>query len=781
MDWRTGTAVDGRARWVTLLRGGLAAAVVAALALAVVVSRASEGSASLSATSGSAGYTGVAPFRLLDTRIGLGAPRAAIGPGGGIDVQITGVGGLPATGIGAVVLNVTATEPTSAGFLTVYPSGAALPMASNLNMVPGLTVANVVIATIGAGGKIRIFNNAGYTQVIADVSGWFADGSYYHALTPSRLLDTRTGLGSPVGPLGQGQKLDLQVAGRGGVPASGAVAVALNLTGTGATTSTYITMYPGPDLPTASNLNLVPGQTAAVQVVEKVGAAGLVSLYNNGGSTHLIVDVAGWFAANGQYTPLTPARVLDTRNGPFVGGIGASAAILVTGCVGMSIGVPKGASSVVLSVTAVSARVPGFLTVYPSGGQLPNSSNLNFTAGATVSNLVITKVGPDGYIVLHNANDYTDVIVDVLGWFSADNDPAFNNRAVTAWGVGFHGELGDATTPTTPSAPVRVAGLSGVTSVAGGYSTTYAVKPDGTAWVWGTGDFGELGNGVYGTRECSPVQIPGLSNVVSVAAGGWTGYAVKKDGSAWAWGRGDSGQLGSAGPNSATPTQISGLSGIVAVASRLYTTYAVKADGTVWAWGRGTLGQLGNGTTTAVNPTPVQVTGLTGVTAIASGNGTGYALKNDGTVWSWGYNHSGELGNGSTANTNTPVQVTGLAGVTAIAAGANNGYALKADGTVWAWGAGNHGQLGDGTTTPAGVTAVRVGLPSGIIGIGSARFTGYAFDASGAVWGWGDGDQGQLGPTTTVFATNPLRVADVPSVVAVTGGGYASYAITNGS
>ncbi|MBF0487187.1 MAG: hypothetical protein HQK98_03415, partial [Nitrospirae bacterium] len=150
--------------------------------------------------------------------------------------------------------------------------------------------------------------------------------------------------------------------------------------------------------------------------------------------------------------------------------------------------------------------------------------------------------------------------------------------------------------------------------------------------------------------------------------------------------------------DSNTPVQVSGLTGVTAVAGGFEHTIALTGDGTVWAWGYNGYGQLGDGTNTNSN-TPVQVSGLTGVTAVAGGAVHSVALRSDGTVWAWGLNQYGQLGNGTNTNSNTPVQVSGLTGVTAVAAGFEHSVALKSDGTVWAWGYNGYGQLGNGTNT----------------------------------------------------------------------------------
>ena len=244
---------------------------------------------------GGARYHPLTPARILDTRNG-GGP---IGPGATLSLQVAGQGGVPATGATAVVVNVTVTGPTAPSFLTVFPAGQALPLAANLNYLPGQTVPNLVTATLGAGGKLSIYNAAGSTHVVADVAGWYDDGTLatgalYHPLTPARILDTRSG----GGPVGSGATVGVQVAGLGGVPAAGAWAVVVNVTVTGPTAPSYLTVYPsGQTLPLAANLNFGPGQTVPNLVAARLGPDGKVSIYNAAGSTQVVADVAGWFDA----------------------------------------------------------------------------------------------------------------------------------------------------------------------------------------------------------------------------------------------------------------------------------------------------------------------------------------------------------------------------------------------------------------------------------------------------------------------------------------------------
>lgn len=382
-------------------------------------------------------YVALTPARLLDTRTGaatvdgLSSGGGSVGPCGVRTVKVTGRAGVPAAGVGAVVLTVTATAPTNPGFLTVFPAGEARPNASTLNFGRGQTIANTVIAKVGAGGQVSIHNDTGSTHVIVDIAGWFPSGSAYNALSPGRLLDTRSG-GSTVdgasageGAVGPQATRTLPISGRGGVPAAGAGAVVLNLTATGPTSGGFLAVHPaGEGLPNASNVNFGTGQTIANLVIAKLGAGGQVSIFNAIGSTHVIADVAGWLPAGSDYRALSPARLLDTRAGGSTvdgdsagtGAVGPAATRTLT--VADRGGVPPaGAAAVVLNIAATGPTAGGFLTVHPTGSALPNASNLNFAPGQTVAALVVAKVGAAGQVSIFNAFGSTHVIADVAGWF----------------------------------------------------------------------------------------------------------------------------------------------------------------------------------------------------------------------------------------------------------------------------------------------------------------------------------------------------------------------------
>lgn len=390
----------------------------------------------LAVTAGST-YVPLEPGRILDTRNGTGRGGVA-GPilgGSSVELTVTGVGGVPPTGVDAVALNVTATNGTALhSYLTVFPTGTVRPLASNLNFTGGTTVPNLVIARVGANGKVTVYNNSGSADVIADVQGWYASatnpvGSRYAPLEPARLLDTRFGVGAPSGPVTAGQTVDLTVTGLGGVPSSGVNAVALNVTVTDVSgPDTFVTVFPGGTArPLASNLNAVRGQTVPNLVMARV-ANGRVSLYNNAGAVNLVADVQGWYALPNadpaglaDYNPVSPVRALDTRDGTGTGGVPGPMG--AGGVVNLQLsgtnGIPaSGVRAVVLNVTAVDHIGPdSFLTVYPASRPRPLASNLNVTMGQTVANLVVARVNANGTIAIYNNLGVLDIVADVQGWF----------------------------------------------------------------------------------------------------------------------------------------------------------------------------------------------------------------------------------------------------------------------------------------------------------------------------------------------------------------------------
>lgn len=388
-------------------------------------------------------YVGLAnPARLLDTRPGqttadgIAAGGGAITGGTTLELLVGGRAGVPASAA-SVALNVTATNTAGPGYLTVFPCGQTAPTASNVNFTAaGQTTPNAVIAKLGTGGKVCIFALT-TADVIVDVAGSFpaADG-FTPLANPARLLDTRAG--QPVAPDGTagtgavigGTVRQVQIGGLSGVPA-GAASVALNVTATNTAGPGFLTVFPcGQTQPTTSNVNYgAAGQTTPNSVVSKLGTGGTVCILAFT-TADVIVDVAGYFADADGLTPLpNPARVLDTRPGqPTVDGVAAGEGAIQGGTVrevpvGGRAGVPTGAASVALNVTATNTAGPGFLTVFPCGQTAPTASNVNFSAaGVTTPNAVIARLGTGGKLCVF-ALTTTDVIIDVAGYLPEGDGP----------------------------------------------------------------------------------------------------------------------------------------------------------------------------------------------------------------------------------------------------------------------------------------------------------------------------------------------------------------------
>jgi FlgD Ig-like domain len=368
------------------------------------------------------GFATLPPSRLLDTRIT--GPK--LGAGQTRSLQVTGVGGVPSTNVAAVVLNVTVTETSSGGYLTVSPTGTTRPTVSNLNWSAGATIPNAVTVKVGSNGMVDLFQSGpGTAQVIVDVAGYYLGGTPvaaggFTSITPARILDTR----STGGAFTAGETRDLTILGAGTVPASNVSAVVLNVTVTETSNGGYLTVFPsGTTRPLASNLNWSAGLTIPNLTTVKVGANGKVSLFQSGpGTAQVIVDVAGYYTGGtptlpGTFVALTPTRVLDTRPTPVPANGDLTLTILGKGTIPTT-----GVSAVVINTTVAETKAPGYLTVYPGTNPLPTASNLNWSgANTTIPNLVTVQVGSDSSIKFHNGSSgTTQIIADTAGYYIGD-------------------------------------------------------------------------------------------------------------------------------------------------------------------------------------------------------------------------------------------------------------------------------------------------------------------------------------------------------------------------
>jgi alpha-tubulin suppressor-like RCC1 family protein len=336
-----------------------------------------------------------------------------------------------------------------------------------------------------------------------------------------------------------------------------------------------------------------------------------------------------------------------------------------------------------------------------------------------------------------------------------------------AFGYNYSGQVGDGSTENRYT-PVPVQQLNAVTSVSGNGDAVLAVRVDGSVWAWGDNGSGQLGLPSV-VQTSVPTPVTGLSSIIATASGQTTSYALSADGTVWAAGANDKGQLGDGTTNlSRRFSPVQGLGPAKAIASAVGTAYALLRDGTVWAWGDNTRDELGDGVAGGFTTHPIQVVGLVGATAIATTYQSAYALLGDGTVRAWGGGGAGGLGNGATLDSPLPVAVVGLAGVRALANNeGDDGYALKSDRTLWAWGDNSVGTIGDGTTTdrlvptqvPGATGAVSVGVFGGA----------YAVMPDGTMRSWGENSEGALGLGDTDNRLSPTVVPGITGAVYTSG------------
>jgi alpha-tubulin suppressor-like RCC1 family protein/uncharacterized protein YkwD len=346
------------------------------------------------------------------------------------------------------------------------------------------------------------------------------------------------------------------------------------------------------------------------------------------------------------------------------------------------------------------------------------------------------------------------------------------------WGSDDVGQLGDGGTFESPN-PLQPVNPTSVISVAC-FNHTLAIRADGTVWAWGANDWGQVGDGSTTDRR-TPVQVANLDQVVVVSAGREHSLALRNDGTVWAWGRNRHGQLGD-GTNTHrhTPVLVHGLGGVIRIAAGDRHSLALKSDGSAWAWGAIHFGELGIANLDDYVDLPTRVdtsTIASRLIAIAAGDDFSLGIEEgSGHVWAWGQNNGGQLGDGgSHPYTWRPLEVPHFGGAVAVAAGGRHSLALKNDKSVWGWGDNDFGQLGDDTTSP-GVRPVQVHGLNRVEEIATGYFFSLARKDDGTVWAWGTNIRGELGDGTYAERHTPVQVGALRGAVSIDGGGVHSVA-----
>ena len=356
------------------------------------------------------------------------------------------------------------------------------------------------------------------------------------------------------------------------------------------------------------------------------------------------------------------------------------------------------------------------------------------------------------------------------------------------WGFNNNGQLGDNTTTTRLTPITTSVGGTNWKQVACGYLHTAAIKTDGTLWTWGRNGTGQLGINLSGTatNRTTPVTtFAGGNNWKQVACGDSHTAAIKTDGTLWTWGSNDFGQLGinNVIGRSTPVTTFAGGTNWKQVAAGGFHTSAIKTDGTLWTWGSNNSGRLGDNTTTQRNTPVTTFAGGTNWKQVAAGSFHTSAIKTDGTLWTWGLNY-GQLGNNS-ATIDRSIPVTTFLGGSnwkQVACGDYHTAAIKTDGTLWTWGRNAHGRLGDNTTTDklTPVTTFAGGTNWKQVSCGELHTTSIKTD--GTLWVWGRNNLGQLGDNTTTTRTTPVTASTGGNNwKQVACGGYHTTAVTSGT
>jgi alpha-tubulin suppressor-like RCC1 family protein len=342
------------------------------------------------------------------------------------------------------------------------------------------------------------------------------------------------------------------------------------------------------------------------------------------------------------------------------------------------------------------------------------------------------------------------------------------------------GTITDRHVPTQVHGPGNVGYLNSITAIMGGEHANYALKSDGTVWAWGGNFVGQLGDGTY-TNTVTPVQVSGLISVTMLGGRGYHNLAVKSDGTVWAWGWNRNGELGhdtSASPCpppltgtcSNVPVQVIGVTNPLTVTGGGFFSLALMPDHTILGWGQNNHGELGD-ESYSQRSAPVHASSvLSNVVNVSAGWFHAVALTADNKVWTWGNNSNGESGTGvtSTAGISVPIQVPGLDHVIQASAGDGFTAILKSDGTVWTWGVNNFGELGDGTFNTRATPAQVQGL-SDVVYLAARDYHVLVIKSDGSVWAWGSNENGECGDNTIQDRTHPVQVLfDLPVTPTVT-------------
>lgn len=348
----------------------------------------------------------------------------------------------------------------------------------------------------------------------------------------------------------------------------------------------------------------------------------------------------------------------------------------------------------------------------------------------------------------------------MMGAAGVEGVPSDPGKLYT-WGIATDGRLGNGQAAVHESAPIQIGSLTTWTNFISLNVSDFALKNDGTLWVWGSNSAGILGLGTASSAKVSsPTQLGSLTTWTSKVAGSSHVSAIKSDGTLWAWGEGGNGGLGNGDViYRSSPVQIGSLTTWESSAVGNNRTHAIKTDGTLWAWGKNTFGGLGL-EDAVKRSSPVQMGSLTTWAKVTAASNWGGAIKDDGTLWMWGYNGRGELGQGNTINTSSPVQVGSLTDWSHFVYNNSGGTvaAFKTDGTVWSWGYNNTGNLSQGDAINRS-SPTQIGSKT-TWSSGSVASDLFLRSTTGLIYSAGQNYQGVGGRGDVVSRSSPVQIGD---------------------
>lgn len=319
-------------------------------------------------------------------------------------------------------------------------------------------------------------------------------------------------------------------------------------------------------------------------------------------------------------------------------------------------------------------------------------------------------------------------------------------------------------------------------SISTGSVHSMAISSNGTLWSWGYNFYGQLGIGSNNDTN-QPFQVGTGNDWDYIATGNYSSFGIKTNGTLWSWGYNGSGQLGDGTTtNRNLPVQVT--SGVMNnwdyVVSGTNHSLAIKTDGTLWAWGDNNYGQVGNGTASNLQLLPIQIGFDTNWAGVSAGGTSSYAIKNNGTLWSWGHNNYGQLGDGTLINKNIPTQIGSASTWSSVIGGLAHTIALKTNGSIWTWGLNLYGQLGDSSTVDKS-TPIQIGNSTNWVLIDAGLYNSVAKKNDGSLWGWGSNNYGQIGDGTNTQRILPVQIGNQTTWQSSDVGGHTLALKTDGS